>query len=63
VGVLFLGEVYNGLDNDVVDELKIKRLVNLVLTFDHRLINGVGAADFLNKVKLNIETISNFVEG
>lgn len=63
VGVLFLGEVYNGLDNEVVDELKIKRLVNLTLTFDHRLINGVGAADFLNKVKLNTETISKYVEG
>ena len=63
VGVLFLGEVYNGLDNEVVDEVKLKRLVNLTLTFDHRLINGVGAADFLNAVKLNTETISSFVEG
>ena len=62
VGVLFLGEVYNGLDNEVVDEVKLKRLVNLALTFDHRLINGVGAADFLNAVKFNTETISSFVE-
>jgi pyruvate dehydrogenase E2 component (dihydrolipoamide acetyltransferase) len=62
VGVLFLGEVYNGLDNEVVDEIKLKRLVNLALTFDHRLINGVGAADFLNAVKDNVEGISRFVE-
>jgi pyruvate/2-oxoglutarate dehydrogenase complex dihydrolipoamide acyltransferase (E2) component len=62
VGVLFLGEVYNGLDNDVVDEIKLKRQVNLALTFDHRLINGVGAADFLNAVKSNTESISQFVE-
>ena len=30
--------------------------VNLVLTFDHRLINGVGGAEFLNEVARNIET-------
>lgn len=62
VGVLFLGEVYNGLDNEVVDEVRLKRLVNLTLTFDHRLINGVGAADFLNAVKAHVETISRFVD-
>ncbi len=61
VGVLFLGEVFNGLDNEVVDEIKLKRLVNLTLTFDHRLINGVGAADFLNQVKANVETITGLV--
>lgn len=61
VGVLFLGEVYNGLDNEVVDEVRLKRLVNLTLTFDHRLINGVGAATFLNDIKDHVETISSFV--
>lgn len=63
VGVLFLGEVYNGLDNEVVDEIRLKRLVNLTLTFDHRLINGVGAATFLNDVKNRVETISGLVTG
>lgn len=63
VGVLFLGEVYNGLDNEVVDEIKLKRLVNLTLTFDHRLINGVGAAAFLNEVKDHVESISGLVTG
>ncbi|HRK22698.1 MAG TPA: 2-oxo acid dehydrogenase subunit E2, partial [Fimbriimonadaceae bacterium] len=61
VGVLFLGEVYNGLDNEVVDEIKLRRLVNLTLTFDHRLINGVGAAQFINDVKQNVETISGLI--
>ncbi len=59
VGVIFLGEVYNGLDNDVVGEVRLKRLVNLVLTFDHRLINGVGAAEFMNAIKANVETIGS----
>lgn len=60
VGTLFLGEPYNGLDKDST-ELKIRRLVNLALTFDHRIINGVGAADFLNAVKTNVETMSSLI--
>lgn len=54
VGTLFLGEPYTGLDPDSLD-LKPMRLVNLVLTFDHRLVNGVGAAEFLNAVRANVE--------
>lgn len=60
VATLFLGEVFNGLAQDV-SEVQIQRQVNLSLTFDHRLINGVGAAEFLNKVKTNVETISRYV--
>ena len=30
-------------------------MVNLALTFDHRVINGVGAANFINEVKSRIE--------
>ena len=63
VGVLFLGEVYNGLDNNSHNEVRVKRFVNLTLTFDHRLINGIGAASFLNQVKQNVETITKHVEG
>ena len=55
VATLFLGEAYwhpvakmGGYD--------FVRMVNLSLTFDHRVINGVGAANFLNAVKRNIET-------
>jgi len=60
VGTIFLGEPYNGLDQESV-EVKLRRFVNLVLTFDHRLVNGVGAADFLNAVKKNVETISSLI--
>ncbi len=55
VATLFLGEAFwhpvakmGGYD--------FVRMVNLSLTFDHRVINGVGAANFLNAVKHNIET-------
>lgn len=60
IGTLFLGEVYNGLANDTMD-LELRRLVNLSLTFDHRLINGVGAAQFIAKVKTNVEAIGRFI--
>lgn len=61
VATLFLGEVYNGLANDT-DEIRLQRLVNLVLTFDHRLINGVGAAEFLNAIKSNVERIGSVAQ-
>lgn len=63
VGTLFLGEVYNGLDNDSVDEIKMRRMVNLALTFDHRIINGVGAAEYIQAIKNNVETASSLMPG
>jgi pyruvate/2-oxoglutarate dehydrogenase complex dihydrolipoamide acyltransferase (E2) component len=60
VGTIFLGESYNGLDAES-EEPKIKRYVNLVLTFDHRIINGVGAANFMNAIRQNVETISSLI--
>lgn len=60
VATLFLGEPYNSLDahaNDVV----MRRTVNLALTFDHRIMNGVGAANFLNAVKKNLDHIEELV--
>jgi pyruvate dehydrogenase E2 component (dihydrolipoamide acetyltransferase) len=56
VGTLFLGEVYNGLAQDT-SELRLQRCANVTLTFDHRVINGVGAAQFLAAVKANVEGI------
>lgn len=60
VATLFMGEPYNGLDQET-SELRIKRYANLALTFDHRLVNGVGAAEFLNAVKRNAETIGSLI--
>ena len=57
---IFLGEPYNALSKGS-DEMKMERVVNLVMTFDHRLINGVGAAQFLNAIKQNVETISGLL--
>jgi pyruvate dehydrogenase E2 component (dihydrolipoamide acetyltransferase) len=60
VATLFLGEVHNGFDPDP-GEPELRRQVNLVLTFDHRLSNGVGAAAFLHSVKEHLETIGRLV--
>lgn len=60
VATVFLGESYNGLDPDSM-EPKMRRCANLGMTFDHRLINGVGAADFQNKIKQYVETIGSLV--
>lgn len=62
MATLFLGEVYSGLDQAAA-EPRLKRHVNLALTFDHRLVNGVGAAQFLNAVKKNVEEIDRVLAG
>lgn len=61
MATLFIGEVYNGLSNEKPGEMKVQRLVTLALTFDHRVVNGVGAANFLNAVKSNGERIGELV--
>jgi pyruvate dehydrogenase E2 component (dihydrolipoamide acetyltransferase) len=62
VATLFLGATYNSIAPDRSD-LHIQRTANLALTFDHRVLNGVGAAEFLNAVKDKVEAISSFIEG
>jgi len=59
VATLFIGEVYNGLSND--HEAKVIRCCNLGLTFDHRVANGVGAAQFLNKIRELAERIDSIL--
>lgn len=61
MGTLFIGEVYNGLANDIVGAIKLQRTVNLGLTFDHRVVNGVGAANFLKAIKENAEGIETLI--
>lgn len=62
VGTLYLGEVYRGIDQSQHD-LNLVHLVNLALTFDHRLINGVGAATFINDVKHRVESVMETIPG
>jgi pyruvate/2-oxoglutarate dehydrogenase complex dihydrolipoamide acyltransferase (E2) component len=61
MATLFIGEIYNGLANDIIGAIKLQRTVNLGLTFDHRVVNGVGAANFLKAIKENAENIEKLV--
>jgi pyruvate dehydrogenase E2 component (dihydrolipoamide acetyltransferase) len=56
MATIFLGEVFNGLDS-TPNMIRVKRLVNISMTFDHRIANGVGASLFINKVRENVESI------
>jgi len=39
----------------VEGEVKIKPLVNLTLSFDHRVVNGASAARFMQRLKQILE--------
>lgn len=58
---IFLGASYMTLDPES-DELRPLRVANVAITFDHRLINGVGAANFLTEIKRRVEEIGELVE-
>lgn len=60
VATLFIGEVYVALD-PLADGLKAARFANLALTFDHRVLNGVGAAEFLNAIKAAAEDVDSWI--
>jgi pyruvate/2-oxoglutarate dehydrogenase complex dihydrolipoamide acyltransferase (E2) component len=61
VATLFLGGVY---DSPVADEgsMKLRRTANMALTFDHRVANGVGAAEFMKAIKDRVESISRYMD-
>lgn len=61
IATVFLGEAHNALDQST-SELRLKRTANLGITFDHRLINGVGAAHFQNAVRDNVENIQDLIK-
>lgn len=54
VATLALGQVF---DHPVPDgdSFKFRKVVTGTLSFDHRIANGVGAANFMNEVKNEIE--------
>ncbi len=60
IATIFLGEAHWGVSNDN-DNPKFIRCANIGITIDHRLINGVGGADFLNAVKHNVENIRGLI--
>ncbi len=61
VATLFIGEIYQGIDQQSTD-IRLTRFANLGLTFDHRVINGVDAAKFLNDIKEAAENIDRLIQ-
>lgn len=60
VATLFLGEPYRGIDPDS-ETLQPVLSANIGLTFDHRLINGVGAAEFLGAIRRHMTDIESLI--
>ncbi|MBS1720499.1 MAG: 2-oxo acid dehydrogenase subunit E2 [Armatimonadetes bacterium] len=60
VATLFIGEVYNGLRQNT-SELHLQRTCNLGLTFDHRVLNGAAAANFMADIKSTVEAVRTLI--
>ena len=43
----------------IEDKIIIRSIMNLCLTFDHRIMDGAEASAFINDVKLNLESIDH----
>jgi len=61
VATLFLGETYYAQDPQS-DEPNLKLFANMALTFDHRVVNGVGAANFLNAIRDKVQAMIGLIE-
>ena len=57
---LFLGEVYKGVDQRP-GATGFATYANIALTFDHRVINGVGASQFAAAVKARVESVEELI--
>jgi pyruvate dehydrogenase E2 component (dihydrolipoamide acetyltransferase) len=57
VGILSVGKLYN--DFLIKDDgtFKVGKKINLVIGFDHRAVDGVQAAVFLNELEKKINSI------
>ncbi len=61
VATIFLGEAYWGISNKDAKVPGFMRCANVGITIDHRLVNGVGGAEFLNAIRANVEGIRDLV--
>lgn len=61
VATIFLGEAHWGVSNEDGQAPRFQRCANVGITIDHRLINGVGGAEFLQAIKKNVEEITTLV--
>jgi 2-oxoisovalerate dehydrogenase E1 component len=55
VGTLFIGSAHREMITNGKKENEIAEVITLSLTFDHRVVNGAGAANFVHEIKEQIE--------
>jgi 2-oxoisovalerate dehydrogenase E1 component len=56
VGTLFIGSAHREMITDGKKKNETAEVITLSLTFDHRVVNGAGAANFVREIKELIET-------
>jgi pyruvate/2-oxoglutarate dehydrogenase complex dihydrolipoamide acyltransferase (E2) component len=54
VGTLFIGRAHERMINEG-GQIYPQEVATLSLTFDHRVVNGAGAAAFMHEIKAQIE--------
>jgi len=57
VGTIFVGETYDEARPLPGGGIGFRRVANMVLSFDHRIANGIGAAHFLAEIRTRIENL------
>jgi 2-oxoisovalerate dehydrogenase E1 component len=55
VGTLFIGSAHREMITNGKKKNEIAEVITLSLTFDHRVVNGAGAASFVHEIKEQIE--------
>ena len=55
VGTLFIGSAHREMITNGKKENETAEVITLSLTFDHRVVNGAGAANFVHEIKEQIE--------
>lgn len=59
VATIFLGAPHTVVDSDSDGQLKTRRVTHMTMTFDHRVINGVAAANFLLDLRERVTRLAD----
>lgn len=63
VATIFLGAPHTFVEGDSAGDLKTRRATRMTMTFDHRVINGVAAANFMLEVRKRVDALPGLCTG
>ncbi|GMV92931.1 MAG: dihydrolipoamide acetyltransferase component of pyruvate dehydrogenase complex [Candidatus Hydrogenedentota bacterium] len=63
VATIFLGAPHTVVEAGPDGELQTRRATHMTMTFDHRVINGVAAANFMIDVRKHVEALPRLCDG